>query len=90
MRSLDDEGGAEPGPTALRSFLDELHVAQELLDRQDPTLGERLLAAGLVVIGVLLEVAEFTGRDDPGDDRRPGHGGQFEQLGLERRHTFCG
>lgn len=58
-------------------------MAEEVLDGPDPALGERLLAAGFVIVRVLLEVPELAGRHDPGDDRRPGHGGQLEQLGLE-------
>src|SRR6185312_6448977 len=82
--SLDHDRRAKLGPTAGVALVDDLDVAQQVLDRLDPALGKRLLSAGLVVVRVLLEVAKLTGGDDPGDDRRARHGGELLELGLER------
>ena len=81
---------AEPRATPLDALLDEHHVAQEVLDRPDPTLGEGLLAPGLVVVGVLLEVAQLAGGHDPGDDRRAGQRGQLVELSAERLQPVRG
>src|SRR3990172_2340001 len=80
---LDDDGGAEPDAALVRAPLDDLDVAQELLDGLDPTLQEGLLAARLLVLRVLLEVAQLAGGLDASHDSRPRHGRQLTELGAE-------
>ena len=63
--------------------VDDDRRAKPRLDRLDPALEERLLLAGGVVLGVLLEVAVLLGGPDPGDDLRPLDQGQLVELGPQ-------
>src|SRR3990172_9525656 len=56
------------------------HHRVRLLDGLDPTLQEGLLAARLLVLRVLLEVAQLAGGLDAGHDSRPRHGRQLTEL----------
>src|SRR3990172_8817041 len=80
---LDDDGGAEPDAALVGAPLDDIDVAQELLDGLDASLQEGLLAARLLVLRVLLEVAQLAGGLDAGHDSRPRHGRQLTELGAE-------
>ena len=73
----------ETDPRAGRRRFDDDRRAEARLDRLDPALEERLLLAGGVVLGVLLEVAVLLGGPDPGEDLRPPDPGQLVELGPE-------
>ena len=82
---VDGHHRPEPDPRAGRRRLDDDRRPQPGLDRLDPPLEERLLLAGGVVLGVLLEVAVLLGGPDPGDDLRALDPGQLVELGPQPR-----
>jgi hypothetical protein len=84
---LDDDGRPDHDLVAA-GRLDDLGVPDERLERLDPPLDERLLAARLLVLGVLAEVAVLAGGLDPLDVRRPLDVAEVVELGpvpLEAR-----
>ena len=76
--------GAEIG------LVDHRRRAEFLLQRRDPRLEHRLLVLGVVVLGVLRDVAELARLLDPGGDLAPAAGGQLIEFCLQVREAFRG
>ena len=79
---LDRDHGPEHDAAGHR-LVDDDGAPQAILERLDATLEERLLRAGRVVLGVLLEVAVLTRGLDSLDDLGPLDAGQLVELDLE-------
>ena len=75
-----------PNPTTSRLRLDLAHLGGEqlLADAQDLRLQVRLVVLGVVVLGVLLEVAPLARGLDALGDLAAGDGLELFELGLER------
>ena len=76
VRALDRDGRADLDVVGRVVLVDDRGVLDQRLERLDPALDERLLVLGVLVLGVLGQVAVFLGVVDPvGDlgplDRRP-------------------
>src|ERR1700737_2495896 len=70
--------------------LDDAGIADQLLEEKDPSLDEALLVLGIVVFGVLVDVAEFLGLPDALGDLGPALVAQDLQLRLEPVQPFLG
>ena len=70
--------------------VDDLRRAQALLELRDPLLEHHLLVLGVVVLGVLRDVAELAGLLDALGDLAPAGGLQLLQLFLEPLEPFGG
>ena len=64
--------------------------AKLVLELRDPRLEHRLLVLGVVVLGVLGDVAELARLLDPGGDLAAAHGRHVLELGLEVGEPFGG
>ena len=74
----------EPMPTLVAvRLLDDRGVAQLELERGDAALQERLLLLGVLVLGVLAQVAVELGLVDARGDARAVDGDELVELGLE-------
>src|SRR5579862_6009031 len=82
VHALDDDGRADRDDCPAGA-LDHDGVAELIFEHPDSPFGEGLLAARLVVVGVLLEVAQLPGGRDPGDDRRALDVDQLVELGAQ-------
>ncbi|MGZ6300314.1 MAG: hypothetical protein ACXWMN_07480 [Candidatus Limnocylindria bacterium] len=71
-------------------LLDDLGVLELRLERRDATLQERLFLLGILVFGVLGDVAVELGLVDARSDPRPLLGHQVVQLGLELLEAIGG
>ena len=64
-------------------LVDQRGVLDERLERLDPALDERLLVLGVLVLGVLREVAVLLGVVDPLGDLRAADGDHLLELVAE-------
>src|SRR5438128_633731 len=67
---------------------DDARVAHQLLEQQDPAFDEALLILGVVVFGVLVDVAEFFGLPDALGDLGAALVAQHLELGLQAVQTL--
>src|SRR5207248_6722915 len=67
---------------------DDRGVADEFLEQKDAALDEALLILGVVVLGVLIDIAEFFGLPDPFGNLWPALAAQDFQLPLEPVESF--
>ena len=87
--ALDDDLRADADAVAVR-LLDDRRVAQLQLERGDAALQERLLLLGVLVLGVLGEVAVELRLVDARSDARPVDGDELVKLGLELLEALGG
>ena len=69
--ALDRDGRADLDVVGRVVLVDDRGVLDQRLERLDPALDERLLVLGVLVLGVLGEVAVFLGVVDPRGDLGP-------------------
>ena len=90
LRVLDLDAAAEPDHVGLRLDLAHLRREQLLADAQDLGLQVRLVVLGVVVLGVLLEIAPLARGLDALGDLPPRDGLQVLELGLQRLQALGG
>src|SRR2546423_3720555 len=81
--ALDRDGGADLDMVGRVVLVDDRGVLDQRLERLDPALDERLLVLGVLVLGVLAEVAVLLGVVDPLGDLRPLDRGHLVELRPE-------
>src|SRR5258708_9358677 len=73
-----------------RRLLDDLGVSDRLLECEDATLDPTLVVLGVLVFGILGDIAELLGAADPVGHLPPLHGEELVKLGLELLQAFLG
>ena len=71
-------------------LVDDRGVLDQRLERLDPAFDERLLVLGVLVLGVLGQVAVFLGVVDPIGDLGPLDRDHLVELGAELLEAFLG
>src|SRR2546422_9292956 len=87
--ALDGHGGADLDVVAGVVLVDQGRVLDERLEQLDAALHECLLVLGILVLGVLREVAVLLGVVDPGRDLGPAYVCHVLVLGLELGQAFA-
>ena len=90
LLALDEDGRADGDVVGGVVLVDQDRVLDQGLERQDPALHERLLVLGVLVLGVLLEVAVLLGVVDPCRDLGAAHGDHLVELRAELVKAFSG
>ncbi len=68
--------------------LDDAGVAYEFLEQQDPAFDETLLVLGIVVLGVLVDIAKFLGLANPLSNLGPALVAKHLELRLQAVETL--
>ena len=88
--ALDLDGRADLDVVGRVVLVDDRGVLDQRLERLDPALDERLLVLGVLVLGVLGEVAVLLGVVDPLGDLGPLDGDHLVELRAELLEAVLG
>src|SRR6185503_17654480 len=83
VRAAELDGRADLDVVVRGVLVDEGRILDQRLERLDPPLDERLLVLGVLVLGVLRQVAVLLGVVDALGDLRPAHGNHLVELLAE-------
>src|SRR4029079_1953799 len=83
VRAADPHGRADLDVVVRMVLVDQRRILDQRLERLDAALDERLLVLGVLVLGVLGEVAVLLGVVDPLRDLRTAHGNHLLELLAE-------